>query len=631
MLSRSRLTVVLLLWLVAAGVYVAAAARQKARLNLSAAAGGQYPYLKYADGIARDGLSGYFGDRNRMPLVPALLAMVWNRDWDTFVARGAWFGIISSLAILVGLGLLHHRVLAPWPATALTLTAAFVVFIPKASFVQAELLYYALFFLSLLMLCRLIRRPQPAWAAGAGVVLGLTFLTKASALPVLAAYVVVAAVVAVARAMPPSRVALARAGSSRRLEPAAQEDTPRGLKPAAGEVPAPRRIALCAAVVPLVFVAVVYPYISNSRARFGRYFYNVNSTFFMWCDNWTEAQAFADKHRISERFPDAPAGEIPGPAHYWRTHTTTEITGRVSYGLGTLAAMAWRSSYGKYLAAAMVLIAIAALRNARRIWHWSVEDWALGVFCALVLGGYTLVYAWYVSVAYGDRFILSLMLPVMFAAFWVVQVKAAKGGSDEATKDGGGTLRVRPTRRWDTTGLADAVAMVLLLAVTVEAAITTSTSLYQPSDNFVRFYFNESRELARRGDFREAAKGLAGVIELDPSFVAAYRELGAIWLKSDRFDEAIAILDQAVTLDPSSADTHNSLGSALARAGRPAAAIESFQRATGLDANLASAWYNLGALCHQQGNVGLANDAVQRLRLLQPELARQLSQHIEED
>ena len=76
MLSHGKLTAVLLFWLLAAGLYVAAGARQSARLNLSAAAGGQYPYLKYAEGIARDGPGAYFGDRNRMPLVPALLSMV---------------------------------------------------------------------------------------------------------------------------------------------------------------------------------------------------------------------------------------------------------------------------------------------------------------------------------------------------------------------------------------------------------------------------------------------------------------------------------------------------------------------------------------------------------------------------
>ena len=104
------------------------------------------------------------------------------------------------------------------------------------------------------------------------------------------------------------------------------------------------------------------------------------------------------------------------------------------------------------------------------------------------------------------------------------------------------------------------------------------------------------------------------MIQLDRSFVAAYRELGAIYMKSGRFDEAITIFAQAVALDDSSADTHNSLGSALASVGKSTAAIESFRKAAELDPNLASAWYNLAVLYHQLGAVEQAGSPAQRLR-----------------
>ena len=57
-----------LLWLGAASLYLWAAAERKVHLNLSAAAGGQMPYLLYARNMAREGSGEYFGDRNRMPL-----------------------------------------------------------------------------------------------------------------------------------------------------------------------------------------------------------------------------------------------------------------------------------------------------------------------------------------------------------------------------------------------------------------------------------------------------------------------------------------------------------------------------------------------------------------------------------
>ena len=52
MASRKTLILVSAFWIVAAAAYLAAAARQKAHLNLSATAGGQYPYLVYAEGLA---------------------------------------------------------------------------------------------------------------------------------------------------------------------------------------------------------------------------------------------------------------------------------------------------------------------------------------------------------------------------------------------------------------------------------------------------------------------------------------------------------------------------------------------------------------------------------------------------
>ncbi len=87
-------------WLLTGAAYVWGGWQQKERLNLSATAGGQYPYLTYAKRIADTGLTESYGDRNRMPLYPLLLSLVGEEDWDTFVERSAWFAIASSVAVL---------------------------------------------------------------------------------------------------------------------------------------------------------------------------------------------------------------------------------------------------------------------------------------------------------------------------------------------------------------------------------------------------------------------------------------------------------------------------------------------------------------------------------------------------
>ena len=97
MSTRALRIALILFWVGAAATYVGIAAKQKQNLNLSATAGGQYPYLINAQRMAKEGVTQYLGDRNRMPLYPALLSAVYVEDWDTFVRRSAWFAIVSSM------------------------------------------------------------------------------------------------------------------------------------------------------------------------------------------------------------------------------------------------------------------------------------------------------------------------------------------------------------------------------------------------------------------------------------------------------------------------------------------------------------------------------------------------------
>lgn len=398
---RTRRTTVLLtlFWLAAGSIYVWAALQQKERVNLSPTAGGQYAYLRYSQGVAEEGVTRHFGDRNRMPLYPALLALTYHEDWDTFVDRSAWFAIVSSLAVLAGVGLLAYRVLPIWPATAFTLMAGVTVFIHKASFVQAELLYYGLLLASWLLLCRVIRRPDPAWAAGAGVVLALTYLTKASALATLVAFVTIQIIYAVVLAL--------RKGTP-------QVDTPPQPSRAGA-----RRALVAAVIVSAVFLAVVYPYISNSKSRFGRYFYNVNSRFFMWCDSWAQAKAFANRYDVSARYPAAPPEDVPGPVNYWRTHSLTQILRRLGHGFRTLGSLALAGKYLKYLLVIAAFCVLLGVGRRHRLREVRPENWGVVAFSFLLFGGYGIAYAWYAQIAYGDRFVLSLVLPLTLALWWL--------------------------------------------------------------------------------------------------------------------------------------------------------------------------------------------------------------------
>lgn len=580
-----------LFWLIVGGVYVWAAWQQKERVNLSAAAGGQYPYLVYAQGMAEEGVTQYFGDRNRLPLYPALLSPAYDGDWDRFVERSAWFAIASSLVILAGIGGLSYATLPGWSATALTLAAAVCVFIPKSSFVQAELLYYGLLLASWLLLSRLIRQPRVRLAIPTGVLLALTYLTKASGAAALIAFIAAAAVQAITLMIRPQR------------EPTDDRNVDMPVRW--------RDVTLSAAIVVVVFGAIAYPYLSNNKARFGRYFYNVNSTFFMWCDSWPQAKAFGDQYRVSEHFPQAPPDEIPGPVNYWKTHSARQMLGRLTYGFRALGSLALRGPYLKYFALAALFCVVLGIRQRRSWPRPGAADWPLGLFCALFFGGYLLSYAWYAQVAYGDRFLLSLFLPAMYAALWLGQKLAERA-------------QRFPLLGWRLP-MDRVVAVVLTVLLLGEGAAIATTSLYQPGRAFVQFYYSESRELQAGGNLDEAARGFAGVIRLDPDYAPAHHGLGMIALATGRFDAAVVSLSEAVRLAPEDADAHNSHGSALLQLGRTAEAVGVLRRAVELDPELAVGWYNLGGAYYRLGQIEEAQVVQRRLKNLDPKLAEQLA------
>jgi len=627
---RSILIALASLWLMVGVVYLWAAWQQKQRLNLSATAGGQYPYLVYAQKVARQGLPAVYGDRNRMPLYPSLLALAYDEDWDTFVDRSSWFAIASSVVVLIGIGGLTYLTLPVCSATALVMTAAVCVFIHTASFVQAELAYYGLLYACWLIMCRLIHRPHWNWAVTGGILSALAYLTKASALAILPACLLVMCLGAVAA----WRHGDSKEGTTRDAVPDGPARTGRYL--------------VCAAVTTLVFLSLIYPYIRDNKERFGRYFYNVNSTFFMWCDSWSEAKAFADEFNLGERFPETPASEIPSPINYWRMHSVGHMLKRLAYGAKALAALGVEGTYFKYLAATVLFCAVTAVcrrqqagrpseRSRKASTDSNLESFAasegdgrhasphsadfihsgyrlVGMFCGLFFVGYLLAFTWYAQVAYGDRFLLSLLLPAMFTVLWA---------SDRLSR-GLPPLSCCGRRiRWN-----EAFAIVLTVCLLVEGGTAAAGTLYKPSDEFVRFYYNESRERQLSGELEEAARGFSGVIQLDPQFAPAYHGLGMTALLSGRPGEAVAPFREAVRLDPNSADAHNSLGSALIQIGRINEAISEFELATQLDTDFVMAWYNLGGSYCLAGQLAKAEAARQRLQTLHPSLAGQLGQLI---
>jgi hypothetical protein len=364
--------------------------------------------------LMRESDFGYVTPRNRMPLYPGLLALFMDKEElaqarreypedkafskavsEAFFDTGKRINVTLAFAGAVLAGVIFFRKFPRHHALNLTALAAFTVLLFKAPYVQAEILYYTLTFAVFVLCWRLFSRPSWWVALVAGGLVGLSHLTKASVLPGLLVVLVFLPLDALWQRWKDGR-------------------SPVG------------KIAATLIVVG-VFLAVVYPYIARSKQIFGHYFYNVNSTFYMWCDSWEEATSRTREAGDRKGWPDLPPDQIPSFSNYLKTHTAGEIVWRVVKGVSVVF-NSMMKSYG-YLGICLAYLAFAVFLLA---WKWRLV-WRLFCrrpfpFLALLayFGGYYLLVAWYSPIIDGNRFVLGLFLPFLFTVSAVIVALAPR-------------------------------------------------------------------------------------------------------------------------------------------------------------------------------------------------------------
>ncbi len=581
-------TLLVVIYLGSTALFVHASLKQLTTLNIHPVAGGQMPYLAHAAGIHAKGLGGFRDDRNRMPFVPWLVSWAYDPDPQKFGFRAAWVALAISLASILVIGVAAHLALPRWPAAIATLTGLFALLPDKATFLGAEVPFYALFFFSGVLFVRLLARPSWRVAALAGVVAALAYYTKASILPLVGLY----GIFAVFRAVSPA------------ASPAADPDRP-----------AARRRALASAGVALAgFLAAVSPYIAESHERFGRFFFNVNADIVMWCDSWR--QAHPELQRLDEAaWRQRGWADFPGPGHYLRNHSTTEIVGRLTAGWSALLGVAARSLYGWVVGAAAVAAVFVTLRHRAAAGVMLRRHALPAVFIGSSLVAYLLLYGWYVKVAFGDRFVQSLVLPALAGLLALITRV-----EHEARPDGGAAHCAAPrSRRW---------AMVAAGALAVIGGWSAHTRATAPNDTFVPFFHQECQALM--GAHREelVTSCFEAVLALDPDYGPANLSLG-MWLMTSNPRRSEGYLRRAAELMPRSGEPWNLLGFNLDRQGRRDEAWEAFRSATLADPEHRDAWLNFGSVSLLLGRPEDAANALRRLEALAAPQAATLRARIE--
>lgn len=364
-------------------VYAFEAHYRRQEKSTPAALGDQSAYLGYARHLYESNYT-VTEDRNRMPVYPFLLSLIYRPGMteDEFLGRAQSFTVNLSILLLLGLYFVFRKFFPPWPAIALLAATAFGVFIYRAGKAQVELLFYFVSFCVFVFLLQMFVKPRWWLALFAGVTTGLAHLTKASILPALVIWAVLFA---------------AQILWSFRADPW-------------------RRLGMLALVL-AGFFAVVFPYIRTSKRIYGSYFYNVNSTFVMWCDSSTEAYEFLSAHGDKDQWREVPAEERPSFGKYWREHSLRQMVMRILGGSRELAKKNIRAiGYFKFVVALAAAAVILSTRRLRQTREALAENPFAALFSLLFLAGYFLLYAWYDQVSNDTRFVLSIFLPFLFAA-----------------------------------------------------------------------------------------------------------------------------------------------------------------------------------------------------------------------
>ena len=108
------------------------------------------------------------------------------------------------------------------------------------------------------------------------------------------------------------------------------------------------------------------------------------------------------------------------------------------------------------------------------------------------------------------------------------------------------------------------------------------------------------------------------VIQVDPSQLEPYRNLGEIFIAKQQWEDAITIYHQAIEYYPQKSEFYCKLGQVLAQLERWEDAIAAYNQALEIDPNLATAYHNLAEIWVAQAQFDQAIRCYQQLIELEP-------------
>ena len=415
--------------------YFRGALRHAEKINIETSFSDQQVYINFIK-TARALNFHYTGDHNRMPGYPFLQALFVRpgmTDAEVF-AQGKLVNILLSELLLILYFLIFLRFLGFYQAFLLVLIAAFSLYIFKSPYIQAEITYYFLFFLSFVLMTLMLIKPGWLLAMATGFVAGLAYLTKGSLLPALALFAAIFILKEIISFIQKGRL----------------NDRPNARLTL-------ERFINCVLVL-IVFGVVIYPYASQMKKRFGSYFYNVNTSIYIWYDEMQQAYENEPVYHFIEGPPVGLApDQIPSLRNYLRGHTWSQIYERIVSGLKSeINVFTWQFSVTNYQLDYLWIFLLVMLLDIRNVWR-NVRKYPFVIaFVGLFFLIFLAAFAWYTPIASGRRFAYTLYIPYLFSIF----VAANTLGRNQFSFRAEGNAAVRQSRFFNAANLLVALTLI---------------------------------------------------------------------------------------------------------------------------------------------------------------------------
>ena len=173
----------------------------------------------------------------------------------------------------------------------------------------------------------------------------------------------------------------------------------------------------------ICFLTVIYPYIRVTKQRFGQYFYNVNTSVYIWYDDFVQAKAAEEIYNFTDQWPpDMPAEMVPGLQNYLRTHSIEQIIDRIRFGVNQqIINIQSQFSVTNYQLTFMVLLLMVIMADLKNSINLLLKYPYLVGFSILYFAVYMTAFIWYSPISPERRFTYGLFIPLMFAIFVAIK------------------------------------------------------------------------------------------------------------------------------------------------------------------------------------------------------------------